>query len=111
MNNYEVELAALREELAHVIEDRALVSAHVGNLKARAEIAERYSRGCWMKLTAAEQRNAELTELLNFAGHHLDASSFNSVGDVIEHTEEMRNEFIKKIAEALAKPTESGASE
>jgi len=45
--------------------------------------------------------------LLNLAAHHLEESSLNSVGDVIEHTQEMRDEFRKKIEAALSAPAEA----
>lgn len=59
------------------------------------------------RLTAVDQRNVDLVELLNFAAHYLEESSFNSVGDVIEHTQEMRDEFRKKIETALSAPAEA----
>jgi chromosome segregation ATPase len=97
--------AELREELAKVIEDRArfpdrpdfignMISAHIGNLKAKAESAEKYSRSYWMKLTVAEQQNADAVRLLT-ALYYATPIVWPDVADFL----------------ALAKPTESGASE
>lgn len=102
------QLAALREELAKVIEDRArfpdrpdfignMISAHIGNLKAKAESAERYARMWSDRLTAAEQRNATLEALLREVTPELD--------DFITGA------LLERLKAALAQPTESGASE
>lgn len=67
----EAELAKLRESHAALIEDRArfpdrpdfvgdMISAHIGNLKAGKESSDNYARNWSNKLTAAEQRIAEL---------------------------------------------------
>lgn len=62
-------------------------------------------------LQVAEQRMAEMVELLNLADHYLQSDSFISTGDVIEHTQEMRDEFRKKIAAALNPQPEAGSHE
>ena len=77
------ELAALREELAKVIEDRArfpdrpdfighMIGSHIGNLKAGKESSDNYARTWYDRMKVAEQRlahaerqNAVMSELLH----------------------------------------------
>ena len=40
---------------------------------------------------------AKARELLNLADHYLEENSFNSVGEVVEHTQEMREDFRRTI--------------
>lgn len=106
------ELAALREELAKVIEDRArfpdrpdfighMIGSHIGNLKAQAVSAETYARKWHGRMTAAEQRNAQMYEflerMLKGCGNDLLAA--------------WQSEMEMVLVDAALKPTESGASE
>jgi hypothetical protein len=117
-DEHDRELAALREELAKVIEDRArfpdrpdfignMISAHIGNLKARAVSAEKYSRMWADKVTAAEQRNAELVELTKDA---LKAFNYHPEGSCYNPGIAFVKPWSIRAAE-LIKPAESGASE
>ncbi|MNF95871.1 hypothetical protein D3C84_786400 [compost metagenome] len=64
------QLAALRGELAKVIEDRArfpdrpdfighMIGSHIGNLKAGKESSDNYARKWYDRMTVAEQRLAD----------------------------------------------------
>ena len=99
---HQSELAALREELAAA---RAECERHKN---VRALAVKDAAKVC-QRLTAAEQRNAELVELLRETDriihrHQSEQAMSISVG---RRLQEARH----KINSALTKPTESGASE
>lgn len=88
------QVAALREELAELSDLKAYAT-----IPLRERCAER--KDLEQRLTAAEQRNAELVELLRGAMPTLDLAA-----DAFKSAKPVRN----KVRAAL-KPTESGASE
>jgi conjugal transfer/entry exclusion protein len=99
----------LRADTAEAERDDALALA--GAWKEQERLRGIQAINASSELAAAEQRIAEMVELLNLADHYLQADSFSSTGDVIEHTQEMRDEFRKKIAAALNPKPEAGSHE
>ncbi len=98
------ELSALREELTiwktkacEAAEREAALREELAKLRERHDTVKCQRNDAQQRLTAAEQRNAVLCDLLDeaqvIAGH-----SFSTA-------------FVAEIDAALAKPTESGASE
>ena len=90
---YEAELAALREELAQAAHMRTFWAESAAELDKR--------------LAAAEQRNAELVELVNDV---VKAFNFDPAGSCYNPGISFVRPWSIRAAE-LIKPTESGASE